>query len=186
MCAVSFTVRLASRINVTDLVEQPTGWPRHECHKIIKVLNRRHWFTAYIVPALAGLGFFWAWMYGYGAALQAMEDRGLNVAEWARAAPRLRLPLLVAAGLGVAFTGCVAVSVVVGRYWLRRHTRRYLAAPTCLTCRYPIAPEAGRCPECGGEIPAHLAEWHSARSERRGPRQGSTLMGGPSPRPQPR
>jgi len=144
---------------MTDLVEQPTGWPRHECHEIIKALNRRHWLTAFIFPAIAGFAFFWAWIYSYAGALRALEDRGLNVAEWARQAPWLGLPLLLGAGLGVALIGCAVVHVAVGRFWFRRHITRYLAEPTCLACRYPIAPESGRCPECGGAIPAHLAEW---------------------------
>jgi hypothetical protein len=83
----------------------------------------------------------------------------LNLVEWALLAPWVRMPLLLAAGMGVAFTGCAVVSVAVGRYWIRRHINRYLAEPACLACRYPIAPDAGPCPECGRPIPAHLVEW---------------------------
>lgn len=147
------------RLDMSDLVERPTGWPRHKCRELIRILNRRHWLTAFVLPTVAALGFAWAWMYSYAAIVQMLENRGVDLFRWALQAPWLRLPLLYAGGMGVAFTGCAVISVTIGRQYLRRHIARYLAAPTCLACRYPIAPEAARCPECGSAIPAHLADW---------------------------
>lgn len=134
--------------DIATAVERETGWSWPLCAEISGAFDRRN-----LLPdALLGAAFVAGAIAWYPAAgwIFRLVKGGAMLPDWAVFLLIVGFivpgPLLAAAGL-----------VVMCGVRRQRFVRRYLSAPWCLRCEYPVdappeATEPAVCPECGEPI----------------------------------
>ena len=156
-------VKLPRWLSPVRTVEAETGWPRTVCEDTSR---RIAWH------------FDWRellWSVGLFLLAWPLMVSGLYFVDQLPAESPLGWAIKVTAALfWLTLFGASVLSFVgaLATRKARRFLRRYLPAPWCFKCKYPIPPpREGRsysiCPECGEPIPPEIAKLAAGRAAAR-------------------